>query len=57
MGEIQNDLKAWFKGFKPYYRDGNDHTYVQWLFLSQGEEMSFLPSGSTLSSLAGVKSL
>lgn len=38
MGEIQNDLKPWFKGFKPYYRDGNDNTYVQRLFLSQGED-------------------
>jgi hypothetical protein len=56
MGEIQNDLKPWFKGFKTYYREG-DNTYVQWLFLSQGEDTSFLPAGSTLSSLSAVKSL
>lgn len=56
MGEIQNDLKPWFKGFKPYYRE-SDNSYVQWLFLSQVEDISFLPAGSTLSSLAGVKSL
>ena len=56
MTEIQNDLKPWFRGFKPYYRE-NDNTYVQWLFLSQGEDTSCLPAGSTFSSLGVVKSL
>ena len=56
MTEIQSDLEPWFKGFKPYYRE-NDNTYVQWLFLSQGKDISFLPEGSTLSSLGAVKHL
>jgi len=56
MEGIRNDLKPWFKGFKCYYRE-NDKTYVQWLFLAQSEDISFLPATSTLSGLAAVKSL
>lgn len=53
MPKIQNDIRPWFKGFKPYYRE-NDKTYVHWLFLSQSEDMSFLPSGSNLSTSSAV---
>src|SRR5712691_7254976 len=56
MAEIQMDMKPWFKGFKPYYRE-NDNTYVNWLFLSRSEDMSFLPLGSNLSTSPGVKRL
>jgi hypothetical protein len=53
MAEIQKDMKPWFKGFKPYYRENNP-TYVHWLFLSQSEDLSFLPPGSNLSTSSGV---
>jgi hypothetical protein len=53
MSEIQKDMKPWFKGFKPYYRE-KDRTYVHWLFLSQHEDLSFLPSGSNLSTSSTV---
>ena len=56
MAEIQKDMKPSFKGFKPYYRE-NDNTYVNWLFLSQSDDISFLPSGSNLSTGPGVKKL
>ena len=56
MAEIEKDMKPWFKGFKPYYRE-NDNTYVNWLFLSQSVDISFLPSGSNLSTSLGVKKL
>ena len=53
MAEIQKDMKPWFKGFKCYYRE-NDNTYVHWLFLSQSEDLSFLPPGSNLSTSSAV---
>jgi hypothetical protein len=53
MAEIQKDMTPWFKGFKAYYRE-NDHTYVHWLFLSQSEDLSFLPPGSNLSTSSAV---
>lgn len=56
MAEIQKDMKPWFKGFRPYYRE-NGNTYVNWLFLTQSEDISFLPLGSHLSTSPGVKKL
>jgi hypothetical protein len=53
MAEIQKDMKPWFKGFNCYYRE-NDHTYVHWLFLSQSEDLSFLPPRSNLSTSSAV---
>ena len=56
MAEIEKDMKPWFKGFKTYHRE-NANTYVNWLFLSQSADRSFLPPGSTLSTSTGVKKL
>jgi hypothetical protein len=53
MAEIERDMKPWFKGFKPYYRE-NNQTYVNWLFVSQSADLSFLPDGSNLSTGSAV---
>lgn len=54
--QFRLNIAPWFRGCQPYYRE-NDKTYVNFLFLVRGKDLSHLPQSPQLSDVKVIRKL